>query len=153
MKLILVCVDFSDVTEKVVDLAVRWAADLKAALHLLHVVPPPPPLAVYAPGAGVALPLPASPLPDTSAEKAKLAEIARLARAKGPPVSEEVVEGPVTAEILAVAERLDPEALVLGSHGHGALYELLVGSVTEGVLRRSPRPVWVVPGRAKRRGV
>lgn len=149
MKLILVCVDFSDVTDKVVDLAARWAGKLEAALHLLHVVPPPPPMAVYAPGAGIALPLPAATLSDTAAEKARLAELARLARAKGMPVSEEVVEGPVTTEILAVADRLDPEAIVLGSHGHGALYELLVGSVTEGVLRRSPRPVWVVPSARK----
>lgn len=147
MKLILVCVDFSDVSDRVVAKAVAWAVDLKAALHLLHVVPPPPPMAVYAPGAGVALPLPTATLPDTAAEKAKLAEIARRVKEAGLAVSEELREGPVISEILAAADRMDPEAIVLGSHGHGALYELLVGSVTEGVLRRTRRPVWVVPSR------
>ena|SRR5688572_15089194 len=147
MKLILVCVDFSDVSGRVVEKAVSWAVDLKAALHLLHVVPPPPPMAVYAPGAGVALPLPAATRPDTAAEKAKLTEIARRVREAGLAVSEEVLEGPVIPEILATADRINPEAIVLGSHGHGALYELLVGSVTEGVLRRTRRPVWVVPSR------
>lgn len=149
MKLILVCVDFSDVADRVFDRALRWAAELKAGLHLLHVVAPPPPLAVYAPGAGVALPMPsAATLPDTSVETARLAELGRRATARGVPVAEEVMEGPVLAAILTTAERIDAEAIVLGSHGHGALYELLVGSVTEGVLRRSKHPVWVVPARA-----
>ncbi|HEX7897461.1 MAG TPA: universal stress protein [Planctomycetota bacterium] len=148
MRLILVCVDFSDVTGKVVEKASAWAADLKAAVHLLHVIPPPPPMAVYAPGAGVALPMPTATLPDTAVEKAKLRDAALRLRDHGIAVTEELLEGPVIGEILAVAERVDPEAIVLGSHGHGALYELLVGSVTEGVLRRTRRPVWVVPSRS-----
>ena len=148
MRLVLVCVDFSDVTEKVVEQASAWAADLKAAVHLLHVVPPPPPMAVYAPGAGVALPMPTATLPDTAVEKGKLRDVALRLRGRGLPVSEEVLEGPVIQEILSTAERIDPEAIVLGSHGHGALYELLVGSVTEGVLRKTRRPVWVVPSRS-----
>jgi nucleotide-binding universal stress UspA family protein len=105
-------------------------------------------MAVYAPGAGVALPMPTATLPDTAAEKAKLRDAALVLRERGIPVSEEVLEGPVLHEILAAADRVDPEAIVLGSHGHGALYELLVGSVTEGVLRRTRRPVWVVPSRS-----
>ena len=147
MRLILVCVDFSDVTDRVVEKAAAWAVDLKAALHLLHVIPPPPPMAVYAPGAGVALPMPTATLPDITVEKAKLKDVALRLGGRGIPVTDEVLEGPVIGEILATAERVDPEAIVLGSHGHGALYELLVGSVTEGVLRRTRRPVWVVPSR------
>ena len=96
---------------------------------------------------GMALPMPVATLTDTAVERAKLAELARAARARGARVSEEVAEGLVIREILAAADRLDPEAVVLGSHGHGAIYELIVGSVTEGVLRKSRRPVWVVPVR------
>ncbi len=147
MRLILVCVDFSDVTARVVEKAATWAADLKAGIHLLHVIPPPPPMALYAPGAAVALPLPTATLSGTAVEKAKLAEIAAPLRERGLFAMERVVEGPVVEEILEMAEKIGPEAIVLGSHGHGALYELLVGSVTEGVLRRTRRPVWVVPSR------
>lgn len=145
--MLLVGVDFSDATERVVDAASRWAEGLGAGLHLLHVVPPPPPMAVYAPGAGMALPMPVATLTDTAMERARLAEIATAARARGARVSEEVSEGLVIREILAAAERMRPEAIVLGSHGHGAIYELIVGSVTEGVLRKSRHPVWVVPVR------
>lgn len=144
MKLILVCVDFSDVSGRVVKLAAGWASRLGAALHLLHVVPPPPPLAAYAPGSGMALPVPGVATVDLAAEKARLEDYARNL---GVTASSEVAEGPVLTEILEAAERIDAEAVVLGSHGHGALYELLVGSVTEGILRRSRRPVWVVPAR------
>jgi nucleotide-binding universal stress UspA family protein len=35
---------------------------------------------------------------------------------------------------------------VVGSHGHGSLYNLLVGSVAEGVIRHAGVPVVVVPG-------
>jgi nucleotide-binding universal stress UspA family protein len=33
----------------------------------------------------------------------------------------------------------------MGTHGHGAMYTLLVGSVTKGVLKHSARPVLLVP--------
>jgi nucleotide-binding universal stress UspA family protein len=34
---------------------------------------------------------------------------------------------------------------VMGSHGHTALYDLLVGSTTHGVLMRAQCPVVIVP--------
>jgi nucleotide-binding universal stress UspA family protein len=33
----------------------------------------------------------------------------------------------------------------MGTHGHGAMYTLLVGSVTKGVLKHTVRPVLLVP--------
>jgi nucleotide-binding universal stress UspA family protein len=35
----------------------------------------------------------------------------------------------------------------MGSHGHGALFEFLVGSVTNGVLKSAKCPVLVVPAK------
>ncbi len=32
-----------------------------------------------------------------------------------------------------------------GSHGHGAAYDMVVGSVSNGFIRESKRPVLVVP--------
>jgi nucleotide-binding universal stress UspA family protein len=43
------------------------------------------------------------------------------------------------------AERLRASYIVMGSHGHTAFFDLLVGSNTHGVLRRSSCPVLVVP--------
>jgi len=49
---------------------------------------------------------------------------------------------PVT-EILARAR--GASFVVMGSHGHGAMYDLLVGSTAQGVLRKAPCPVLIVP--------
>ena len=48
-------------------------------------------------------------------------------------------------EIIAAAAELGAERLVMGSHGHGAIYHLFTGSVVTGVLKRSGCPVLVVP--------
>jgi nucleotide-binding universal stress UspA family protein len=46
---------------------------------------------------------------------------------------------------LKEAESLKAELIVLGSHGHGAVYDVLVGSYSAGIIRRSKLPVLVVP--------
>jgi nucleotide-binding universal stress UspA family protein len=53
--------------------------------------------------------------------------------------------GPLVGCILDRALKHGAGLIVLGSHGHGALYDLLVGSVAEGVLKHSKVPVLVVP--------
>jgi nucleotide-binding universal stress UspA family protein len=52
----------------------------------------------------------------------------------------------VAEEILNQADTLDADLIVMGTHGHGAMYNLLVGSATKGVLKHSTRPVLLVPG-------
>ena len=57
------------------------------------------------------------------------------------------VQGPTIDTILAQADQLQADLIVVGSHGHGATYDLLVGSVSSGVIRKSKVPVLVVPAR------
>ncbi|HDY68944.1 MAG TPA: universal stress protein [Candidatus Scalindua sp.] len=47
--------------------------------------------------------------------------------------------------ILDESSKLKIDLIVVGSHGHGAVYHLIVGSVSEEVLQRSSCPVLVVP--------
>jgi nucleotide-binding universal stress UspA family protein len=47
--------------------------------------------------------------------------------------------------IVHAAERLGADAIVLGSHGRSGVARALMGSVSQGVVRRSRRPVLVVP--------
>jgi nucleotide-binding universal stress UspA family protein len=54
-----------------------------------------------------------------------------------------VARAPVEG-ILAEARRLGVDAIVLGSRGHGPWTRLVLGSVSLGVVRRSPTPVLVV---------
>jgi nucleotide-binding universal stress UspA family protein len=53
--------------------------------------------------------------------------------------------GHTADELLRMAAELEAGLIVVGSHGHGGLHHLLVGSVTETLLRQSMIPVMVVP--------
>jgi nucleotide-binding universal stress UspA family protein len=54
----------------------------------------------------------------------------------------------VKAEILKEAEAHDGTLIVMGTHGRAGIEHMLLGSVTEKVLRHSPCPVLVVPPHA-----
>src|SRR5207302_4918991 len=56
--------------------------------------------------------------------------------------------GSVADEILDQADAVEADLIVMGTHGHSAMYNLLVGSATKGVLKRATRSVLLVP-RAK----
>ena len=51
-------------------------------------------------------------------------------------------------EVLQTATEIAADLIVMGSHGHGSVYNLLVGSVTEGILKAGQRPVLLVPAPA-----
>ena len=46
--------------------------------------------------------------------------------------------------ILRVEEEEDVSVVVLGSHGKGLVQEIFLGSVSEGIIRRSKKPVLVI---------
>jgi nucleotide-binding universal stress UspA family protein len=41
--------------------------------------------------------------------------------------------------------RCKADFIVMGSHGHGALYNLLIGGTASGVIQKAPCPVVIVP--------
>ena len=58
-----------------------------------------------------------------------------------------MAQGEPVKTILREVERLDAELVVVGSHGHGMMFDALVGSISAGILRKSTIPVLVVPVR------
>lgn len=59
-------------------------------------------------------------------------------------VTIETAVGKPAREIVAYAEEADIEEIVIGNHGRGGVSRVLLGSVAETVVRRSPVPVTVV---------
>jgi len=57
----------------------------------------------------------------------------------------EVVTGSPVFKILEVADRLDADVIVMGSHGKGPLEHAFLGSVAEKVLKKTKRAVFVIP--------
>jgi nucleotide-binding universal stress UspA family protein len=47
--------------------------------------------------------------------------------------------------ILQEMSRLSPDLIVVGSHGHGRIHQLLAGSVADRVMRKAACPVVFVP--------
>jgi nucleotide-binding universal stress UspA family protein len=161
MKCILVPIDFSDVTPPVIDLARQLAKALDAEVHLVHVkeftaAATPGGLGYglaglpeLAPMSGVPVPgfesMPET-IPEDEGQTSKLAKWQEEIAQDGIKVSLQEPTGAVAEEILNQADALNADLIVMGAHGHGAMYNLLVGSTTKGVLKHSPRPVLLVPG-------
>lgn len=61
------------------------------------------------------------------------------------PVKVEVRHGEPVPMILTIADKLDADLIVVGSHSKGRLEYAFLGSVAEKILRKSHRPVMIVP--------
>ena len=144
MREVLACVDLSDATDAVVTEAAELAHGRGGRVHLLHVAADEPVIAGYDKD-------PISPYTrDDRAgelldEHGQLRALAARLEEEGLEVEPLVVMGATIDKILEVADRIDAGHLVVGSHGRSGLHHLLTGSVTEALLKRSTRPVVVVP--------
>lgn len=157
---ILVPVDFSDVTDEEIRQAVRLGKALDGRLVLLHVASPmlevtDYPMANIGPSGGNGMGYGPIPLPQTVKQnhqrlRERLSALEGDVRRHYSNVESELIEGIAGNTILAEARSRHAEMIVMGSHGHGAVYQLLVGSVTDCVLRRAPCPVLVVPAQRSR---
>jgi nucleotide-binding universal stress UspA family protein len=58
-----------------------------------------------------------------------------------------LLEGVASRLILDEARRLDADIIVMGSHGHGAILGVLMGDVSQSVLKEATCPVLIVPTR------
>jgi nucleotide-binding universal stress UspA family protein len=101
-------------------------------------------VAPFAPG-----PVAFEPTVLTAADREQLrAQTERLVARKAPSgigIETVIREGDAAAEILACADTLNPDLLVMGTHGRTGFERLVLGSVTEKVLRKASAPVLTVP--------
>ncbi len=147
MKTILAPVDFSPVTAHVADTAVALAAALRGRVVLLHIVPPPVITSEY----GVMLEdIGALTKAAETAAARQLARLRKKLAAPDQPVETVQLSGVPVPHILDQAAKLKAAYVVIGSHGHNAFYDLLVGSTTHSVLLKAPCPVVVIHGARKR---
>jgi nucleotide-binding universal stress UspA family protein len=148
MKTLLTAVDFSPITPKVLGEASLLASSTGAGILLLHIVEP---AAAYVPvGAAmdvITAPMPLDP-PDLDAVRGRLEELAAPLREKGLAVETKAIVALPPEGILEEVDDSGADMIILGSHGHGAVYQLFAGSVVTAVLHKARVPVTVVPARA-----
>ncbi len=141
---ILVCVDLSKSTEIIVDKIEELSKPLSARVWLLHNAVPEPDKIEFKVDPIAARESLAKKFHVEHLEIQKLAE--RLRKA-GVETTALLVHGKTLDVILKEAADLDVDMIAVGSHGRGAMYQLLVGSISEDVLHKSRLPVLVIPTR------
>lgn len=87
---------------------------------------------------------------ETTAEAAQVLDsMAEAAGAAGVPFTGRYAVGRPAEVILELAATEAADLIAIGSHGGGALEQVLVGSVAEALIRRASIPVLVVPWRSR----
>ena len=146
MNNILAAIDFSDITPAVVDKAAEIAKCFNSKLWLIHIAAPDPDFVGYGVGPQCERDWRAKIL---RKEHRYLHDKALELEQNGIDVTPLLVPGATVETILKQADKLKAEMIVIGSHGHGALYKTLVGSVSEGIIRKAFCPVLIVPIKTK----
>jgi nucleotide-binding universal stress UspA family protein len=145
MKTIVVAVDFSNATPKVVEMAKKMAGAFGAKLELFHVIEPEPSYTAYGftPDEYPAM----YAFQEEAKRRAtqKLADLLESVRQELPEAVSVMREGSPLHSLLEHVKSGGVDLVVLGTHGHGALAALLLGSVAEGMVRKASVPTLIVP--------
>ena len=147
-KQVVVGVDGSDASDRAVTAAAALAAELKSAVVIVHavadammVMPP------VAPTEAMITPPLVTEEAMQELEKAGQEVLARAAEQfarAGVTCTMRLEHGPAADRLVHVARTAGADLIVLGSRGHGKLEELLLGSVSDAVVREAPCSVLIV---------
>jgi nucleotide-binding universal stress UspA family protein len=140
---LLAAIDFSGFTDPILAAIDRIsAAAPETRVWLLHVAEPDPSFVGYEAGPAVVRDQVAA---EYRRERQQLQALAERLDRPGREVTALVVQGAIADTVLAEAGRLGIDLIVMGSHGYGALAELIVGGVSKVVLKKAPCPVLIIP--------
>ena len=138
---ILCPIDFSDTSRHAIEHALVLSRWYRAAITALHVYPRLAPIHD--------LPVPEDQGPDADVPRLREQTSACFGAAAGVGIGVDVLvdAGAPAARILERASTLPADLIVMGTHGTSGFERLLIGSVTEKVLRKASCPVLTVPPR------
>ena len=139
---LIVATDFSPLSRNVLEVAARLGQALPAKVWIIHVADPEPAFKGY--GAGERKDR-GETAREYREEHRLVQEIADDLRGRGIEAEALLVQGPPARAILSEADDVDADMIVMVSHGYGAVFSALLGSVSKQVLRKSRRPVVIVP--------
>jgi universal stress protein A len=142
IKTILVPTDFSEASESALKYGKAMAEAFGASLHLVHVMED---LLAHAWAAEVYV----ASMPDLRAEiekeaRERLGTMVTDDERRRVRVVVALVAGSPFLEIIRYAKTNSVDLIVMGTHGRGPIAHMLLGSVAEKVVRKSPCPVLTV---------
>jgi len=142
LRRILVPTDFTETSDRALDWAMGIAARVGASVTVMHSYEIP--IVGFPDGAIVATPEIASRIADAS--RAALESSVAQRSGRGVPLDSVLREGVAWEEINAVADAIDADLVVIGTHGRRGLARALLGSVAENVIRTAHRPIVTIRG-------
>lgn len=143
MKKILAAIDFSNASEGVIAAAAEMARAFDAELHLMHVVEPEPTYTAYGftPDEFPAM----QAFHSEARTRAQKALEAAASKISGLTPMTHLGDGSPLHALEQQVKEINADFVVLGSHGHGVVASLILGSVAEGMVRKSLVPTLVIP--------
>jgi nucleotide-binding universal stress UspA family protein len=145
VKEILVAVDFSDVTVKVIKVAAHLAGPFQSRVILMHVSETPAQMVAIGAAPDVVPVPPPTQEPEFDEAAHTLDRLRELLTSAGLESVAIELKGPPIDHIIAKAESARVDLIILGSHNRGPLYHLFAGGVIDGILKRARCPVLIVP--------
>lgn len=140
LKKILIATDGSPSALRAVELGLELAEDEGAEPTFVHVAPTKDVLPV----AGIGVVPVTVPHELVENDRAPLDEAVELAEERGLHAATRLLSGNAAHQIVAFADVVDADLIVIGSHGYGTITGALLGSVSRGVLKGTTRPVLIV---------
>lgn len=137
---ILVPTDFTESSDRAVEYALALAERLGAKITLMHAYEIP--VVGFPDGALIATAEVAARIADAS--KQALDRAVQRYSKRGVPIDAILREGVAYDEIRRVADEIDADMIVIGTHGRRGLARALLGSVAENVIRTCTRPVLAI---------
>lgn len=130
-------------------MATQLAQSFGAKLELFHVVEPEPSYTAYGFTPDEFPAMNAFQLEAKRRAESKLAELLATVRLEVPDATSKWAEGSPLHTLLDHVQESGADFVVVGSHGHGVIASLLLGSVAEGLVRKATVPTLVVPAMAE----
>ena len=141
---ILIAVDMSAASTRAVDVVQRLFGAPGLRVIVLHVAEPDPAFVGWDAGPEVVRDQVAQ---EIHRERHQVEAMAAALRDQGIDAIGRTLQGAIVETILSEAERAGADLVVAGSHGHGAAFDLAIGSISNALIRKSTRPVLVIPSR------
>jgi len=156
MKKVLIALDYDPTAKKVAEVGFEFAKAMGAEVVLLHVISDPVYYSStdYSPIMGFTGYLNTDPLELNTIEVLKTATLKFLDKTRihlGDTAIQTVVEeGDFADSIVKIAKKLHADMIILGSHSQKWLENIVMGSVTEEVLRQSEIPLLIIPTKKRK---
>ena len=135
-------VDFSDATDRLIEGAVKFAKETKGKIFLIHVAPADIGFAIGDMGFQYFPEVEQNEIKD---ELLRLNVIEQRIIAQDVDCEHLLKQGVAGDIILEYAKSKKADYIVMGSHGRSGIYDVFVGSLTKELTRRSSIPVLVIP--------